>query len=123
MLYLLVERHGSLREFAARVGQSHTVFSQIRAGLRPAPLEHVPQWADALGLAEGTPERERFIDLAALTHLPPESRARFEKLLVRHDELLAKFQAMRRLYDELQAKSPRHPRPPPRQPPPPERSE
>ena len=100
LLYRLIEHHGSLREFAARVGQSHSLFSQIRSGMRPAPLEHVPAWADALGLKEGSFDRQRFLDLAALTPLPPDARKRFERLLEENDDYKVKLAAFRRLLDE-----------------------
>jgi len=121
LLYSLVKAKGlSLREFAARVGQAHTVFSMIRAGTRPVPMEHVPVWADALDLPEGSAERDRFFDLAALTHVPsPEARVRLERMLVRMDDLAVKHSALRRLFDEQQARTPRTPPPVQRHPTPP----
>lgn len=54
-------------------------FSQVRAGKKPPPLEHIEGWADALEL-KGE-KRQWFLDLAAVAHLPPSVQERFVGLL------------------------------------------
>lgn len=115
LLYSLVKARGlSLREFAERVDYPHTGFSNIKAGQRPVPLDRAPAWADALGLVEGHPKRDRFLDLAALTHLPAEARIRLERVLQRMDDLEVKHEALRRMWaDQDSRQLPARPPPPP----------
>lgn len=44
-------------------------------------MERLDAWAAALKLTEQ--EREHFLDLACIAHLPEEIRPRFEKILAR----------------------------------------
>ena len=55
--------------------------SQVIAGKKPPPMDRVEAWADALDL-KGR-ERDRFIDLACIAHLPTNVQGRFEALLRR----------------------------------------
>lgn len=69
MLYECIKRSGrSVREFARQAKTHEPGLSEIRRGIRPAPLVKVEKWADMLGLTGA--ERERFLDLAAYTHAP-----------------------------------------------------
>lgn len=84
---LVLDRFGSRRKFIiaaegedrAQAGVSY--FSQVVAGKKPPPLHRLEAWADALGL-QGA-ERERFVDLACIEHLPEEVRPRFRAILSR----------------------------------------
>lgn len=107
----------SLNDFAKLVDYPQPTFSQIRAGTRPVPMHRVSGWADALRLEEDSPERERFLNLAALTHVPDEAaRVRIERVLEKHEALKTQHQAIRRQLDEMLQQTPRTP-PPPRKPP------
>jgi transcriptional regulator with XRE-family HTH domain len=84
----------SQRSFAERVGAVGPHVSQIVNGLRTPPLDRVAVWADALGITGQ--ERQRFLDLAAIAHLPAEAQPRFlliheeyHQLLELRDQLLA----------------------------------
>jgi len=69
LLYDLIARSGSsVSEFAAKAGIHQPHLSAIRHGQRPAPLKHLGDWADLLELSGE--ERERFMDLGAMTHCP-----------------------------------------------------
>lgn len=46
---------------------------------KPPPLERIEAWANALGLKDA--DLQRFIDLAAIAHLPEEVQPRFVRLL------------------------------------------
>jgi transcriptional regulator with XRE-family HTH domain len=75
-LYEAIKRKGvSLREFAPRLGVTHSMLSQIKSGQVRVPPERHEQWADALEL-QGD-EREFFLDLAALSCAPPRVLAMF----------------------------------------------
>lgn len=63
--------------------------SMVLKGKKPAPLDRVPLWADALEL-KGQ-ERQEFLDAAALDHAPPEVMDiidRLEKRAVRVEQRL-----------------------------------
>ena len=78
MLFERIERAGlSARSFARLVGTEPPRLSEIKRGKRLAPLKKIERWADVLGIKERK-ERERFYDLAALTHTPE----RLQKLIV-----------------------------------------
>lgn len=53
--------------------------SKVLKGKKPPPMHKVGLWADALGLAGA--ERNFFIELAAIAHVPADYQPRFEKLL------------------------------------------
>lgn len=55
--------------------------SQVIAGKKPPPIDRIDGWADALELKDK--ERDRFIDLACIAHLPIEVQPHFEKILGR----------------------------------------
>ena len=78
LLFDRMERAGlSARAFARLVGTVPPRLSEIKKGRRFAPLRRIEHWADVLGIKDKK-ERERFIDLAALTHVPE----RLQKLIV-----------------------------------------
>jgi len=75
-LYGLLRQRGiTLRAFAKSVGAVQPNITRIKQGRRPCPTEHAERWADELGLVGD--ERDRFLDLAALTHAP----VRIQKLV------------------------------------------
>jgi transcriptional regulator with XRE-family HTH domain len=56
----------SLREFARQVGTQPSNYCNVEAGvLQPPPAETLEKLARALGVKKGTPDYERFHDLAA----------------------------------------------------------
>jgi len=74
LLYELIGRGGmSVSGFAERAGIHQPHLSAIRHGRRPAPMHRLEAWADLLGLRGE--ERERFLDLGAMTHCPERVRA------------------------------------------------
>lgn len=79
----LVERWDKLRmsqaEFCRRVGSPAGWVQQIRMGVKTPPMERMERWADALEL---TDERQTFLDLAAVQHLPLAVRPRFVGLVL-----------------------------------------
>ena len=82
----LIERAGwSKAEFARRVKASPQSVSNITNDIRTPPADDVADWADALGL-RGV-ERQRFLDLAAIAHLPPAVRPQFEGILERLERI------------------------------------
>lgn len=82
---LIAPRFTSQREFARALGppsKEHanaSYISQVLADKKPPPLERLDTWADALELYGD--ERQRFMDLAAIAHLPVEVQPRFLVLL------------------------------------------
>jgi len=76
----LKERGITLSAFARTVAYPQPNFSLIRKGVRPVPVDRVKGWADALGLAG--PQREHFLDMAALTHAPERIRILVTQLQV-----------------------------------------
>jgi len=78
LLFERIERAGlSARSFARLVGKVPPRLSEIKNGRRLAPLKRIEHWAEVLGIKDKK-ERERFIDLAALTHVPE----RLQRLIV-----------------------------------------
>ena len=85
MLEAILKREGlTLRAFAELVG--YHGHGDISKAMRGAPerkgakakkptLEHMPGWAAKLGLVGA--ERDRFIELAELTHAPPAIAVRY----------------------------------------------
>ena len=82
-------------ESAERESSASAYLSKVLKGEAPPPLERIESWADALKLSGK--ERERFLDLAALGHLPDSSRSRFVKIYDR-------FQQQESLIAGLEAK-------------------
>jgi transcriptional regulator with XRE-family HTH domain len=76
---LLARRNLSERSFAAVAKSSKSSISGIIMGSRTPPLAHTDAWCDVLGLRGQ--ERQYFLDLAALAHLPQPARDRFQQLL------------------------------------------
>jgi transcriptional regulator with XRE-family HTH domain len=69
---LLQARRISVRDFARRSGLAWSFIHRVRKGLRIPPLDRLEAWADLLAL-KGR-ERQRFLDLAHWSHIPPEVR-------------------------------------------------
>jgi len=69
----------SLSAWARTVGITQGFASNLLAGRRTPPLRELESWADSLGIAGE--ERQRFIDLAAIAHLPATAQARMVDLL------------------------------------------
>ena len=83
MLYQAIAQKGlTVSEFARLVKVPQPNVSEIKRGARRAPLAGIEKWADVLGL-EGD-ERERFLDLAALTHTPE----RIQRLIIDVERVL-----------------------------------
>lgn len=81
---LISQRFSSQREFVRHTrienedsGQGYV--SKVIKGQKPPPMDRLPAWADALELYGD--ERQRFMDLAAIAHLPAEVQPRFVALL------------------------------------------
>lgn len=70
---LRLEAGYGLRRFATQAGFQPSNLSNIERGKLPPPKdpERLEQLADALGLAEESPERREFFDLAATAHDAP----------------------------------------------------
>jgi transcriptional regulator with XRE-family HTH domain len=82
---LLEEQQFTVRSFGEAVKLSKSSVSGIVQGIRTPPLESLYSWCDTLKL-EG-PARRRFLDLAALAHLPDAVRPRFEAWYDEHQKL------------------------------------
>ena len=80
---LLTRRDFSTRSFARAVKSSKSSISGITNNERTPPLDRLERWADVLALRGA--ERQLFIDLGALAHLPQEAQPRF---LAWYDEYL-----------------------------------
>lgn len=66
----------SATDFAKTAGVAMSSVSQISTGKRTPPLDAVGSWADLLKL--GAESRQKFMDLAALAHIPDQGmRDRF----------------------------------------------
>ena len=76
--------------FAARVGHPRAFINQILKGTRSPPLDRLNIWAKSLNLREEG-EVKRFIDLAAIAHIPVEVRPRFETWYEEHQQLKADY--------------------------------
>lgn len=82
----LLQDQLGIRGFARKAGISHVSVSLICRGHRTPKLGSVEQWSIILGLS-GT-RRSRFINLAALAHLPPEVERRFIRILDINERLI-----------------------------------
>lgn len=80
------KQRGSLAAFARSVGVTTGQITNVIKGRRTISSSDAVAWAEALAL-EGR-ERQRFIDLAAIAHLPSESRPRFLKIYEDYHRLL-----------------------------------
>jgi hypothetical protein len=69
----------SISAWARMVGITQGFASNLMAGRRTPPLRELEAWADSLALADE--ERQRFLDLAAIAHLPAAAQARLVDLL------------------------------------------
>jgi transcriptional regulator with XRE-family HTH domain len=69
----------SISEWARTVGITQGFASNLLAGRRTPPLRELEAWADSFGIAGD--ERQRFIDLAAIAHLPDTAQERLVALL------------------------------------------
>lgn len=84
MKRLISERFSSQREFVRHTnaenedsGQAYV--SKVLKGKKPPPLDRLDSWANALELYGE--ERQNFMDLAAIAHLPAAVQPRFLALL------------------------------------------
>jgi transcriptional regulator with XRE-family HTH domain len=84
---LLERRAFSTRSFARAVKSSKSSISGITTGDRTPPLDRLEKWCDVLGLRGA--ERQHFLDLAALAHLPVEAQPRFLAWYEEYQELKA----------------------------------
>lgn len=90
-----LERAHILRvDFAKKVGTSPGFITDVMKERRTPPIDRIPAWSDVLGL-KGS-ERERFLELAVITHIPTEARPHFLKILQRLDKLEALAQSLSR---------------------------
>jgi transcriptional regulator with XRE-family HTH domain len=89
LLEQLVKASGaeSLRAWSLEHGPSVSHVGNVVRGARNPSMEDAARWAKALGLTGEL--RQRFIRLAAITHLPQEVQADFEGV-VRDVDLLKK---------------------------------
>ncbi len=69
----------SISAWSRAVGITQGFASNLTAGRRTPPLGELERWADSLTLVGD--ERQRFIDLAAIAHLPATAQARLIALL------------------------------------------
>jgi hypothetical protein len=76
-------RRAFIRAAESRAAEhsAQAYLSQVVAGKKPPPIERIDAWADALELK--AKDRERFIDLACIAHLPLAVQPHFEKILSR----------------------------------------
>lgn len=82
LLGSLLDQGGMTRvDFAAKAGVSASFVSNLIAGDRTPPPDKIDGWADILGLRGR--ERDHFLDLAMLAHLPTELQPRWVNLLRR----------------------------------------
>jgi transcriptional regulator with XRE-family HTH domain len=88
------------KDFAIAVNSDKSTVGHYETGYTAPDLEVVSSWCDTLKL-EGS-ERRRFLDLAALAHLPAAVRPRFESwydehvnLAQRYDEILHRLKRNR----------------------------
>jgi transcriptional regulator with XRE-family HTH domain len=72
---LLDARGWTISHWARMVGIAQGFASNVVSGRRTPPLDAIDLWADSFALTGD--ERLRFIDLAAVSHLPKRSQARF----------------------------------------------
>jgi transcriptional regulator with XRE-family HTH domain len=84
---LLERRAYSTRAFARAVKSSKSSISGITNGERTPPLDRLEKWCDVLGLRGA--ERQLFLDLAALAHLPHDAQPRFLAWYEEYQELKA----------------------------------
>jgi hypothetical protein len=83
----------SVKSWAEKmIGSTHGQVFNVIAGRRTPPLDEVERWATKLGL-EGR-ERQRFLDLAALAHLPIEIEARMLRTFAEHAEMIERFRQL-----------------------------
>jgi transcriptional regulator with XRE-family HTH domain len=85
----LEQRGMSQRDFAKAIGTTQSAISHYLADRAPPPLDQIDAWAKALEIPIGSAEHARFVDLAALAHLPAEARPRFERMLDRIEAIEA----------------------------------
>lgn len=84
---LIEEKFESRRAFvravepASKEDSAQAYLTLVVSGKRPPLIERIDAWADALEL-KGK-ERDRFIDLACIAHLPTAVQPHFEKILGR----------------------------------------
>ena len=80
------KQRGNLAAFARSVGITTGQITNVIKGRRTISSADAVAWADVLGLEEQ--ERQRFLDLAAIAHLPSEARPRFLRIYEDYHRLL-----------------------------------
>lgn len=92
---LIAKKYESRRAFS-RVAETtrdenstQAMIAKVLNGTRPPPLHRMESWADALDLTGR--ERARFLDLAAIAHLPVEVQPRFLRIYEEHEQLTEKY--------------------------------
>ena len=103
---LISKRFSSQREFVRHAysgdeGSGSAYVSKVLKGQKPPPMDRLPAWADALELYGD--ERQPFLDLAAIAHLPVEVQPRFVSLLRQAKSLQADKDSNNLAIDRLQA--------------------
>ncbi len=83
-------------EFAKKAGKSAGVIQYIRQGKRSPPTNKFQDWADILSLTGE--DRERFILMATMAHLPKAVQPAFTKHVEDHLRLKRNYRDLR---DEL----------------------
>lgn len=78
--------------------------SKIVNGKVTPKMDRVVKWADALSLTGA--ERQRFIDLAAIAHLPTETQPRFARILDDYTKLRTAVSSMEQRITELEKAQP-----------------
>jgi transcriptional regulator with XRE-family HTH domain len=91
---LVKAKNLTLLAFAERVRKPKGTISRICGGTRTPNLDDAKKWADEFDLSGKS--RQRFLDLAAIAHLPKEAQSRFHALLERLERLEATAESLRK---------------------------
>lgn len=103
---LIDARFKSRREFiratrAANEDGAQAYLTKVVKGAKPPPIDRLPAWADALELYGE--DRQRFMDLAAIAHLPVEVQPRFINILRQLQTAQADVRAINSRLDALES--------------------
>jgi hypothetical protein len=79
----------NIRKFATLVKSNKSTVSHYSSGRTAVPVEILDAWCDTLKI-HGQ-DRRRFIDMAAMTHVPESVRERYEKWLDEHYAMKAEL--------------------------------
>jgi transcriptional regulator with XRE-family HTH domain len=99
----LKRRDLSQRKFADLAECSGGFVCDVINDKRTPPLDRIMQWADALGLEDE--DRQRFMDLAGIAHLPATIRPTFEQIYLNNRAIEAGVDAFRTKNAELAVKN------------------